>query len=112
VDRLSLSEVEESVVYDALVTEGNRNLHHPETEPPLPAVSTEVSRSPNRVFIVHGQNEKARNSVVAFLESVGLAGVVLHEQPNIVWMKSWRESGNWAVARDMIDDILAGSLAK
>ena len=41
------------------------------------------SRSPNRVFVVHGQNEAARDEVVSFLESVGLEGIVLHEQPNM-----------------------------
>lgn len=42
-----------------------------------------ADRSPNRVFVVHGQNESARTAVVSFLESVGLAGIVLHEQPNM-----------------------------
>lgn len=40
-------------------------------------------RSPNRVFVVHGRNDDARNEVVGFLASVGLEGVVLHEQPNM-----------------------------
>lgn len=40
-------------------------------------------RSPNRVFVVHGQNEAARSSIVDFLSSVGLQGLVLHEQPNM-----------------------------
>jgi len=42
-----------------------------------------ADRSPNRVFVVHGQNESARTAVVSFLESVGLVGIVLHEQPNM-----------------------------
>jgi predicted nucleotide-binding protein len=37
----------------------------------------------NRVFIVHGQDDGARSSVVAFLDGIGLEGVVLHEQPNM-----------------------------
>lgn len=41
------------------------------------------NRSPNRVFVVHGRDEAARNEVVGFLTSVGLEGVVLHEQPNM-----------------------------
>lgn len=45
--------------------------------------SASNDRSPNRVFIVHGQNESARNSVVTFLERLGLIGIVLHEQPNM-----------------------------
>ena len=40
-------------------------------------------RSPNRVFVVHGRDEKARTAVVSFLESVGLEGIVLHDQPNM-----------------------------
>lgn len=40
-------------------------------------------RSPNRVFVVHGQNDIARAAVVSFLESIGLVGIVLHEQPNM-----------------------------
>lgn len=51
---------------------------HPERarhEPP--------GRSPNRVFIVHGQNDSARSVTVAFLSKVGLEGIVLHEQPSM-----------------------------
>ena len=42
-----------------------------------------ADRSPNRVFVVHGQNDTARTAVVSFLESIGLLGIVLHEQPNM-----------------------------
>ncbi len=42
-----------------------------------------ADRSPNRVFVVHGQNNAARAAVVSFLESIGLVGIVLHEQPNM-----------------------------
>jgi len=41
------------------------------------------ARTPNRVFIVHGQNEIARSAVVSALTEVGLEGIVLHEQPNM-----------------------------
>ena len=66
-----------------------------EQEPRLPRVQEIVpgtarapepesaDRSPDRVFVVHGQNEAARAAVVSFLESVGLVGIVLHEQPNM-----------------------------
>jgi predicted nucleotide-binding protein len=40
-------------------------------------------RMPNRVFVVHGQNDAARTAVVKLLTSVGLEPVVLHEQPNM-----------------------------
>lgn len=42
-----------------------------------------ANRSPNRVFVVHGQNESARSAIVSFLSSVGLKGIVLHEQPTM-----------------------------
>jgi predicted nucleotide-binding protein len=53
----------------------------PTTRPASRAVSAD--RSPNRVFVVHGQNETARAAVVSFLESLELVGIVLHEQPNM-----------------------------
>jgi predicted nucleotide-binding protein len=53
--------------------------------PPTRAIPRAASadRAPNRVFVVHGQNEAARTAVVSFLESLGLVGIVLHEQPNM-----------------------------
>jgi predicted nucleotide-binding protein len=40
-------------------------------------------RDPNRVFIVHGQNEATRRAVVTELNRLGLEAIVLHEQPNM-----------------------------
>lgn len=58
--------------------------HEPEGETLLGRAETRYSgRSPNRVFIVHGQNETARSAVVSFLSRVGLSGIVLHDQPNM-----------------------------
>jgi len=48
----------------------------------LRATATEP-RSPNRVFVVHGHNEQARIEVTTFLASMGLVGIVLHDQPNM-----------------------------
>lgn len=45
--------------------------------------SENSGRSPNRVFVVHGQNDTARAEIVSFLSSVGLDGIVLHEQPSM-----------------------------
>lgn len=42
-----------------------------------------TARTPNRVFVVHGHNESARQSVVAVLSRIGLEAVILHEQPNM-----------------------------
>lgn len=43
----------------------------------------QTARTPNRVFIVHGQNNAARDEVSALLSQIGLQGIVLHEQPNM-----------------------------
>lgn len=40
-------------------------------------------RIPNRVFVVHGQNESAREMVVEEVTRVGLKPIVLNEQPNM-----------------------------
>lgn len=63
----------------------------PASAPDAPAANTGSAlvakerdgRSPNRVFVVHGRNEPARLAVVSFLESIGLQGIVLHDQPNM-----------------------------
>jgi predicted nucleotide-binding protein len=49
---------------------------------PIPEPDAE-DRSPNRVFVVHGQNQTVRTEVVEFLQSLGLVGIVLHNQPNM-----------------------------
>jgi len=41
------------------------------------------TRSPNRVFVVHGRNEDVRVTVTTYLQSLGLEAIVLHEQPNM-----------------------------
>jgi hypothetical protein len=52
-----------------------------------PAAAERLARastqSANRVFVVHGQNEHARDDVVQFLRTLGLNPIVLHEQPNM-----------------------------
>jgi predicted nucleotide-binding protein len=35
----------------------------------------------NRVFVVHGHDEAARESVARFLEKLGVGAIILHEQP-------------------------------
>ena len=37
----------------------------------------------NKVFIVHGHNDKIKNEVSDFIKSIGLIPIILHEQPNI-----------------------------
>lgn len=59
------------------------------TQLPTPPVATQakekarITAIPNRVFVVHGRNEIARREVVAFLTSLGVEAVVLHDRPNM-----------------------------
>ena len=41
-----------------------------------------MTKSTNKVFVVHGHDEAARETVARFLERLRLEPVVLHEQPN------------------------------
>lgn len=43
---------------------------------------TQVLHMSNKVFIVHGHDEAARETVARFLEKIGFDPVILHEQPN------------------------------
>jgi predicted nucleotide-binding protein len=47
-----------------------------------PARAALSAASPSRVFIVHGQDGEARESVARFLEKAGVEAVILHEQAN------------------------------
>ncbi|MDE2911907.1 MAG: nucleotide-binding protein [Paracoccaceae bacterium] len=42
----------------------------------------EESRNRNRVFVIHGHDETARETVARFLKELGLESVILHEQVN------------------------------
>lgn len=41
------------------------------------------SKSEKKVFVVHGHDSAAKESVARFIEKVGLMPIILHEQPNI-----------------------------
>jgi predicted nucleotide-binding protein len=49
--------------------------------PPLPAVRT-APKSSNKVFVVHGHDEAALQSVARFLEQIGLEAIILREEPD------------------------------
>jgi predicted nucleotide-binding protein len=56
----------------------------PSTHAPTPTEPAQSSSgAPNRVFVVHGQSDDARTAVVQHLRAVGLAPIVLHEQPSM-----------------------------
>ena len=45
--------------------------------------STTSDETKNRVFLVHGHDDAARETVARFLEKLGLDTIVLHEKPNM-----------------------------
>ena len=40
------------------------------------------NKNTNKVFVIHGRNQAAREKVARFLEKLNLEPVILHEQPN------------------------------
>ena len=50
--------------------------------PSTPEVEAMIPRNANKVFVVHGHDESARETVARFLERLELQPVILHEQPN------------------------------
>ena len=48
----------------------------------LPTEIRESENASNKVFVVHGHNEVARETVARFLERLGLDPVILHKLPN------------------------------
>lgn len=51
---------------------------------PISGAARAVNRASdsNRVFVVHGHDEEAKQSVARFLERIGLEPIILHEQPD------------------------------
>ena len=55
-----------------------------DTDQPIPTSDTRVSsrKASNEVFVVHGKDDGAKETVARFLTKLGLEPVILHEQPN------------------------------
>jgi len=52
------------------------------SDPNTAVTETENSMPNKRVFIVHGHNGEAKESVGRFIEKLGLEAIILHERPN------------------------------
>jgi len=52
------------------------------SEPDISDVNTKTLPSNNKIFIVHGHDEQAKEMVARFVEKLGLEAVILHEQAN------------------------------
>lgn len=54
-----------------------------ETKAASQQAATQKAAPSRRVFIVHGHDEAAKQSVARFLEQMGFQPIILHEQPNL-----------------------------
>jgi len=48
----------------------------------IPASQQSQIKRSNEVFVVHGHDELAKQTVARFIEKLGLKAIILHEQPN------------------------------
>ncbi|NKL59713.1 TIR domain-containing protein [Rhizobium leguminosarum] len=71
----------------ALLQQAVRDLEEElEHQPGVPAALKPVAASSagsNKVFLVHGRDNEAKNEVARFLEKIGLEVIILHERPNL-----------------------------
>ena len=51
--------------------------------PPSSAAQEEERTNTKEVFVIHGRDNEAKETVARFLEKLGLTSVILHEQPNL-----------------------------
>lgn len=83
----------------------------PARQQATPRISSEQG---NRIFVVHGHDETARETVARFLTQLGLAPIILHEQTNagrtIIEKLEHHSSVDFAVVLLTPDDV--GALAK
>jgi predicted nucleotide-binding protein len=75
------------------------------------AVNTAITAAPsNKVFLVHGRDEAARNEVALFLRAIGLDPIILHLRPNggrhlLTKFREESEGATFAVVLMTPDDI-------
>ena len=50
--------------------------------PPSPAAQENERTNTNEVFVIHGRDNEAKETVARFLQNLDLTPVILHEQPN------------------------------
>jgi hypothetical protein len=82
--RLGRSQTDEEITaYINALDDLNRRLElFPEAVPLLDKHSQGHMERGSEVFIVHGHDDGAKNTVARFIERIGLKPIVLHEQPD------------------------------
>jgi predicted nucleotide-binding protein len=81
------NEVPQAITVDEYIWDANPDLlqdgEPPHVErPPTSQAATRAKPASRRVFIVHGHDREAKEQLARVLERLGLAPVILHEQPN------------------------------
>ena len=69
-------------VLESMLDEIEEYWEEDEQPPTRSEFRVKVPKSARRVFVIHGHDESARETVARFLEKAGLEAVILHEQPN------------------------------
>ena len=83
----------------------------PRKEPPSSIALNKSQPLGGNIFIVHGRDEALKESVLRFIEKLGLRAVILHEQPNSgrTIIEKFEDSSNvdFAIVLLTPDDIVA-----
>jgi predicted nucleotide-binding protein len=64
------------------VVKQTADLEASDAQPPGPARARPAATTSNKVFVVHGHDDGAKQTVARFLEKLEVQPVILHEQPN------------------------------
>ena len=69
-------------VLESMIDEIQEYWEEDEHSPNVSDSRAKVRKNTNKVFVIHGQDKSARETVARFLERLNLKPVILHEQPN------------------------------
>lgn len=70
-------------VLESMLDEIKEYWEEDESSPKISDSSVRMqSKNSNKVFVIHGHDEAARETIARFLEKLGIEPVILHEQPN------------------------------
>lgn len=81
-DALNRSKRDNIALLEQAISSLEEQLAEKTEQPQDRAVSTVTQSRSRRVFVVHGHDEGARESIARFLERIGFEPVILHEQAN------------------------------
>lgn len=71
-----------AAVLESMIEEIKEYWEEEQQTPPSPAVRENERTNTKEVFVIHGRNNEAKETVARFLTKLELTPVILHEQPN------------------------------